>query len=124
MTNVFTQDTRQLRDDALVTPVTFRAAIADSATTVFAGKAGKYLLIRQLSWSNSTGGALTYAITVGSDTYMAGKSAAANDGGVISAMSNMLIPDGEDLKVTASAASGIVVFGWGLLIQGARNWTL
>lgn len=124
MTIIQAQDSRQQRDDALVTPITFRVDAEDSATTLYTGRDDAGLLIREISWSNTTSGAMTFSVDIDSAGYLVSNAAAANSSGKIEALTGLYIDPGADIEVTASAGTGLVVFGWGLRIKGARSWLL
>lgn len=117
----FEQETRRQRN--LVTPVYFSVALGTTATTIYAGRADEFFLIRKLMIANTTAGSLNLSLLGGGDTWVSSEPIAANTTIAEDGFEGLLMNTGEDLEGTGSAA-GLRAVGWGLRVLGGDGWTL
>ena len=113
-------DQDQRRKDTLVTPITFFATAATD-TVAYAGVPDQYFLIRSISVANTTGLAVNLTLKVGGNSWVTARTVMGNQTQSIEGVAGQMLADGDDLTVTGA---GLLVFGWGLRIRGATEWTL
>lgn len=113
-------DQQQRRQRTLATPVKFSVAISTD-TTIYEGIADQFFLVREAFIGNTTGSPIALTVTGGGDSWITSQSIPANTTTILEGLKGAMLLDGEDLVGTGN---GLVVYGWGLRIEGANDWIL
>lgn len=111
------QESRVIRDAALVTPVMFDTLLGAGGATLYAGNDAVFV-IKALAAVNPSGGAVNLALSVNGNVWVPSTAVAA--GGLLDArLVGQAIAPGLNLTATGN---GLRVYGWGLRVAG--GWSI
>lgn len=113
-------DQQQRRQRTLATPIKFSVALGTN-TTIYTGIVDQFFLVREAFIANTTVASVELTLTGGGDSWITGQSIPANTTTVLEGLKGAMLLDSEDI---VGSGSGLVVYGWGLRIEGANDWTL